>query len=700
MNKNLAGAVFIVVFGLYLTSRPPALVAYRDTGEMTTAARTLGITHPPSYPLYVLLGKTFDAAPMGTGASRLGVLSAVAGAGAVAGLAGISAAIWGLPGAIFAAALLAANPTFWTVSTVQEMYSLTVLFAVGLLGLGLRLRNAPSTRYWFAACYLFGLFLGNRTDLVLWAPGLIVMGCPPLKKWQRVLPASIGFGLLGLSVYLYLPLRSAQGPWHDWNHPATFENFWSSLTRKGYGATLDLLSKNYAMGELFGVNMMVYAGHLWASLGVLGMAAVVWGVTLAWNRDRRRAVGTLLMWAASGPVFLFLANMPPNPHALAIVEPHYLLSDIALLIFAAEGAAEIFLRLQGKWVPAFALGIALIQPLFMGRFSDMARRWDLTLHDFTGNVLRSVPEGSTLIAKKDVQLFSLWDAQHVERRRPGVKIVAQGIAHSPWYRASNQRFDSGLVLGPLRTRQDFQRFLSENPGPVYATPDADIPAGVIPPGIRGIVARITSAPVSGDPTPFLIRRGDYRYEKRPEFFTADLVETYAVTRQRRGSRLATEGRHEEAIEELRAAWSLKRRQPQTLAFMAFSYFQLERYQEAREIYIMASRLYDETLALAKEYHSLPDVVESNRKFAADVALNLGVCFERLGERDEAERSYRRALVLNPRYLRAQYNLGVLFWKTDLRRAAAAFEAALRIDPNDAASRKYLAIARQRLSGQR
>jgi len=80
-----------------------------------------------------------------------------------------------------------------------------------------------------------------------------------------------------------------------------------------------------------------------------------------------------------------------------------------------------------------------------------------------------------------------------------------------------------------------------------------------------------------------------------------------------------------------------------------------------------------------------------------VALNLGVCLEKLGQSGEAERSYRRALLLNPRYTRAHFNIGVLYWKKDLRQAVREFEAALRIDPNDAQSRKYYEIARRRLS---
>ncbi|UPT72605.1 MAG: DUF2723 domain-containing protein [Elusimicrobiota bacterium] len=53
----MSPAVFLGVFLLYLSRLPPALAPWRDSGEMTVAAATLGVAHPTSYPLYVLLGR-------------------------------------------------------------------------------------------------------------------------------------------------------------------------------------------------------------------------------------------------------------------------------------------------------------------------------------------------------------------------------------------------------------------------------------------------------------------------------------------------------------------------------------------------------------------------------------------------------------------------------------------------------------------
>ena len=44
------------------------------------------------------------------------------------------------------------------------------------------------------------------------------------------------FFLLGLSVYLYLPVRSLKNPQLDWGNPENLHNFWRVFTRADYGS--------------------------------------------------------------------------------------------------------------------------------------------------------------------------------------------------------------------------------------------------------------------------------------------------------------------------------------------------------------------------------------------------------------------------------------------------------------------------------
>src|SRR5437762_3277993 len=76
-----AAALGVVILAVYVRTLAPT-VAGGDSGELITAAYTLGVAHPPGYPLYTLLAKLFTLIPIGTIAWRVNLFSAVCGAGA------------------------------------------------------------------------------------------------------------------------------------------------------------------------------------------------------------------------------------------------------------------------------------------------------------------------------------------------------------------------------------------------------------------------------------------------------------------------------------------------------------------------------------------------------------------------------------------------------------------------------------------
>ena len=80
----------LALWGVYVRTASPAFPP-DDSPETITAAATLGIQHPPGYPLATLLGRVAVAAiPLGPPAVRVDLLSAllaVLGAGLAGALA-------------------------------------------------------------------------------------------------------------------------------------------------------------------------------------------------------------------------------------------------------------------------------------------------------------------------------------------------------------------------------------------------------------------------------------------------------------------------------------------------------------------------------------------------------------------------------------------------------------------------------------
>src|SRR5712692_5416630 len=71
-----AVVTFVAALGLYTWTLAPT-VTLVDSGELIVAARSLGIAHPPGFPLYVLLAHAATLLPFGNVARRVNFASAL-----------------------------------------------------------------------------------------------------------------------------------------------------------------------------------------------------------------------------------------------------------------------------------------------------------------------------------------------------------------------------------------------------------------------------------------------------------------------------------------------------------------------------------------------------------------------------------------------------------------------------------------------
>ena len=729
--------VFFIFFALYLFTLNPSLAPYRDAGEMASSAWTLGVSHPTSYPLYILLGRLIDSFPLGNPAYRLNLLSAISAALAAALLFSFLLENFGLEAALGGCALLGFNATFWSIAIVSEMYSLWVLGAVFLLSIAWKLSENYDDNLWFFFCFAFGLIVSNRLDFVLYSPGLIWLSLSgsdekPISFWAGwafvVCPAlmfffgfhwpiaalaawtaiyhrktpnlkswifkSALFSLLGISIYAYLPIRSLTGPWLDWNHPANMSNFIQSILRTKYGGTLDLISENYAKGSLFLGNMILYAKHLWHNFSLVGILAALWGMAALAQSKPRRFIGIITLYFWSGPFFLLLANMPPNPHAIAIVDPHYLLSDTVLIFGAALGLSERSKRF--KILSRAAVLFLFLFPFLTGRFKESNRRMYFFDYDYARNILLSAPLNSTLIAKKDVQLFSLWYYQTAAGWRPDVNIVAQGLIGSPWYENSFAKRRPNLFLTPLPDEDSWKRFLAVN-SPTFATPDAEVPPAILNNlSPRGLLMGNISEDLNSSQNLWhlFVLRGRYSYENQVDFFTSDLVDAYSQMAFKEGTEKFKQD-PASSFDDLNRAWAMHWIFPGPPAYMGYAAYLEQKYPDALNLYQIAVDLGEKLDSLAHQYRALKGPIQEFKKSCAENMVQVGAIEEKLGNSQEARNWYLKSLDTYPS-AQAHYNLAVLTWNSDPESSEKELEEALTLDPHDAAAAKYLQILRARM----
>src|SRR5262245_8268070 len=72
----LVAAAACGLFSLLVYWRTLCTTVYHgDSGEMIAAGATLGVAHPPGFPLHTMLAALFAALPLGSVAQRVNVLS-------------------------------------------------------------------------------------------------------------------------------------------------------------------------------------------------------------------------------------------------------------------------------------------------------------------------------------------------------------------------------------------------------------------------------------------------------------------------------------------------------------------------------------------------------------------------------------------------------------------------------------------------
>ena len=240
IKKIPVSLVLIIIPILYLVTLGQSLVL-GDPSEYTFVANVLGIAHPPGYTFITLLGKLFQTLiPFGEIPWRMHLLSAAAATAAALFVYGTvhtlaqSAVptlnkLWAEFAAVFGALVVATAVNFWQHAIHANPHIITAAFlAANLFFLTRWWANqkladqnrivdgqTASHKWLFVFCFSAGLGVTHHplTVFSFVAYGLFVVLVRPsiLKEWRTIIKMFV-FALLGLSLWLYLPIRSSMQP--------------------------------------------------------------------------------------------------------------------------------------------------------------------------------------------------------------------------------------------------------------------------------------------------------------------------------------------------------------------------------------------------------------------------------------------------------------------------------------------------------
>ena len=325
---------------------------------------------------------------------------------------------------------------------------------------------------------LIGLGLGN-TALVLVGGLLFLIAAALAWRWGQVQFAgmALALALIGVTPYLYLYFRAAQGPMVNEADPSTWQALLDVIRRAQYPIRTPLdnpmemhgpenSGRSLSILWLQVVNYWQYFDWQWAR----GIAAQVAGVPLRllvtlgaifmgisgaighWRSDRRSWWLLAIIWLATGPGLVAYMNFKPgfsigydlypSPDLHEVRERDYffvasfVVWGIWIGMGLAKWAATLMSRVSSGRRPWAAAVLLLGLVPAVSNFEPASRRHGADARlaaDFAYNLLNSVPPYGVLFTFGDNDTFPLWWAQEVEGIRQDVTVVCLALAETDWF---------------------------------------------------------------------------------------------------------------------------------------------------------------------------------------------------------------------------------------------------------------------------
>ena len=636
--SRIAGLIFVVaplaLYGYSVASD----VGVMDAGEFAGVAASLGVAHPTGYPLLALLGRLFTFAPWGTVVFRVGLVSAAAGSLAtfflylavteVARGAGLNERAT-LAGAAAAGLVALTSRTLWSLAAVPEVYALNGWLWAALLWAALRLRRTGLPRDLYGGAFLAGLALGNHLTIIIFFPCAAVIAWPGKRRARALAPALFGacaLLVLGVSVNLYTPLRAAQFPLYDWNHPATAGALVQHLGAAQYRGRLGAGGAAAFKATLSEFGRGIPANATWAA--VLALAAAVW----LGGRGRRLVGWGFMLYVAA---FLAFCGAYYIPDIRFYFLPAYLavafLSGVGMAAAIAWfGGRRPLLRRAATAVTAAGV-VAAAGVAFAGNMPSAVRRPGLTFGGLYGrSFLQALPFRTLLFSSDDTTANVAWFNVYVRRVRPDVAVVDQVRLISAAYREGLARRHPDIVLpDEKRVGALAAAYGDARGGPLAVRSSDDF---ILPALVEDIIlANAPSRPLrwgAADPGTTLRRYlypADLTLEVAPSPPAGPSLKARAAAATRAYAALATDFRRLAPAE---------RRDPFVKETFRLYGWSLAEHLGAR------GRLESEADIYAAYLRVFPD--------DAEIYGRLGAVYHALNQPARAAEYYRRALALNPR----------------------------------------------------
>lgn len=645
-------------------------LTYHDSGEFALAADSGGIPHAPGAPTYCLLAWGFVTLgqrlfPLWESAYLTNLFSGLWGALTITTTI-VLARLWirqlfgdrcgdHLPLLLVPAVLLGSS-AFVEQSSITEQYTLQTALWIGVLLVLTKIALLGKHRLGLLLGGLIGLAIGNHPSQIILIPllGLAVYLVPRTRRVRSAWEGILGL-LLGLSIFLYIPLRSRVDPTVDFGNADTLERFLRVILREQWK------QRPLSAAPSGFVQEWLQSYDFWGQLGPLGLLLALLGAVVLWQKCRP-LLGLLvglggaytggLLWAHLHQAGIDLAYL----RDYGVKDWHLPLYAVATLLvcIGAEACARRF-SVKGRLVVTL-VSVGLVVWGALQAVTSHSLRDFTAPQQFLTDTLASLPKDALIISSSDNLTMMLGYAAYTKRAQPSFSTP-----HSAFWVLSNPALvtiehvlsQGGDQAWNAQAQSDYlTRLTTETPpfhGPIF-TVDQPLPRVFIeyytgyPRATQhlrpaGWLFEVSEAPVSDEE----IRQAEKELQLRhPEVLKEATGKEHRLEREMRGLVHQSRGAFfyerrlwPEAAEALRISCTYLSRSGRTWYCLGTSYENLGRLPEARSAYLEAIEV--------------EPTLEGPR-------LALGVLLAQSGQLEAAKELFAQELVLSPKSEAARANL--------------------------------------------
>ncbi len=426
--------IFIIAFVLFLIYLPP-LINFSDGTEFAITFYSLGISHPPSYPLFINLSRSFNIIPLGNIYFKLCLFTAI-----ISSL--VIYTIWRfykgttLQKTAFSLFLLSTE-SFFENSIIGEVYGLNLLFFAIIFFL---IENIEKKKNFYLIFFLLGLALGNHHTILLLVPYLFLKIYRNRKKYSlKDFSIAISFVLLGLSVYLYLPIRAAKEPLWNWGNPKNVWFFLTSFFRWDFENKGLLRPIEHFLSQISCLNPI-------NEIGLTNSLIAIFAIIFLFIKERDVIIKKIFIVFCYSVIVIFLLGYDDiDVKKMCLVySPFFIPSYFILASIVADSMK--YIKKLGQIIVLLAITFGAIINLKSYIIDFGALKFSFKCYNYTKSKMSMLPRNSVLIVQGGEEDFPLFFKQKIAKFREDITIIPLSMLGKKW------NFKESIKVGTTYTR--------------------------------------------------------------------------------------------------------------------------------------------------------------------------------------------------------------------------------------------------------